>query len=896
MTPSKIIIMLLGTWASCFAQADFRFYVFDEIKNDKLHYEFVQDITIYDFKSQDPRLTFYTEYRIYGINQDDFTYTTEDYAGDLSRAEYAAILGGLRKLPIIGLDEQQGHDAGSHGWINLDGKSHSVSASPDEPIRKEWKAALDGILAKYAPAAKRKISKRTIEGETVKARAIDFPTLLKSPKEFDGKRIRLTGYYHGEFEGSSFAASEKDVRNYKEALWLDRDSTFADPKRMSDVNDASITAEGTFEIGPGGHMGLWMGELVRLTSSQPIETAQGGAVQPADKSDPVMPDIVAKAETTVDVLMRHIKSTGECFPDPDATVRFEDGRVALEDFDKYQNLAPRLSEGIVAFKLNGKWGACDKDGKVVLPAKFDNGFEFHEGLAGASEGDKLGFIDKEGKWVIKPGFDTDYIWEFIGEVCPVYVGKKGAVIDKKGNFVWKPGLLRAEVLAGGISIQTADGKEGFLDDSGKPIPDREPNYRYFKPGSVEAAIATGKPVVIPADKTAQAELIRDTIESTKIDEPGEKSALKIQMLVSADLDVNARGAGGNTALLMAADHLLRPAKVFRVLLDAGAEVNAQNEDGDTALHKILHWNEVDLEAVRLLIDSGISVTATNKTGDTAFARVASALDDEPEPGQEPDTHRIAAKLLLAAGADKWKDYMGRQITVVSALPQSVDPVVSQLSDPDRRDDAFRMILSWQKYRSKPSAPERIFKPLRHVVVCPQKKGPPIIAVFPMSSYEQRAAPKGHVILIDADGAIIPCYINANSIDDHSEFKDVNGDGVVDEISTINFSSAQVLHILPVTRDQIPALNIVLKESGFNKTEWSWRLAETNEPGVFSIELGPLDADTGQLVPKARYQWSKETSAYVGPAGGGNLPFMRLNAATPFDSPEYDKFVRKLNNK
>ena len=111
MTPSKIIIMLLGTWASCFAQADFRFYVFDEIKNDKLHYEFVQDITIYDFKSQDPRLTFYTEYRIYGINQDDFTYTTEDYAGDLSRAEYAAILGGLRKLPIIGLDEQQGHGA-----------------------------------------------------------------------------------------------------------------------------------------------------------------------------------------------------------------------------------------------------------------------------------------------------------------------------------------------------------------------------------------------------------------------------------------------------------------------------------------------------------------------------------------------------------------------------------------------------------------------------------------------------------------------------------------------------------------------------------------------------------------------------------------------------------------
>ena len=59
MTPSKIIIMLLGTLASCFAQADFRFYVFDEIKNDKLHYEFVQDITIYDFKVSVPKTSPY---------------------------------------------------------------------------------------------------------------------------------------------------------------------------------------------------------------------------------------------------------------------------------------------------------------------------------------------------------------------------------------------------------------------------------------------------------------------------------------------------------------------------------------------------------------------------------------------------------------------------------------------------------------------------------------------------------------------------------------------------------------------------------------------------------------------------------------------------------------------
>lgn len=625
--------------------------------------------------------------------------------------------------------------------------------------------------------------------------------------------------------------------------------------------------------------------LVILVIATPV-------VRGADESDAVMPEIIARAKTRVEVMMRHIKTTEECFPDPDAVVRFEGGRVVLEDFKQYENLEPRISEDLVAFKLNDKWGACDRDGKVVLPARFESSFEFHEGLAGVEEGGKHGFIDKEGKWVIKPAFDTDYTWNFIGEVCPVRFGGKGAVINKKGEFVWPPGLLRSEILGGGIFIQTSDGREGFLDDSGKLIPDGKPNSRCLNLGSVEAAMATGKPVVIPVEKSAQADLFHDLIESTSFDDSNDALVTKIQVLISAGIDVNASDASGNTALLMAADQLLRTGMVFKALLDAGAEVNARNEDGDTALHKILHWAEVDLDAVRLLIDRGISVTATNKNGDTAFADVEWHLDDEPEPGDKPDSHRIAAELLLAAGAGKWKDYMGGPIQVIPTPPQSLDPTVSKLSDPTQRDDAFRTILSWQRYRSKTDAPERIVKPLRHVVVCPQREGPPIHAVFPACSYEIRAEPKGHIMLIDADGAIIPSYLNANSIGDPSEFRDINGDGIVDEVGTIGFGGARVLHVLPVTRDQTPALNIILKENGSGKTEWSWKLTGTSEPGVFSIELGPLDAETGKLVSKARYAWSKEDSKYVGPVGGGKLPFMRMNAADPFDSGEFDRFLHE----
>ncbi len=200
----------------------------------------------------------------------------------------------------------------------------------------------------------------------------------------------------------------------------------------------------------------------------------------ADESDERMPEIVANAETKVEVLMDYIKSNGECFPDPDTKVRFIEGRVIMADFKLYENRKPRISEGLVAFELGGKWGACDKSGKVILPARFDSGFEFHEGLAGVNKGEKHGFIDKDGEWVIEPRFDTDYPWDFIGEVGAVSVDGKGAVIDKKGRYVWKPELIRSENLGGGIFIQTADGREGFLDDAGKLLPNRKPNRRYYK--------------------------------------------------------------------------------------------------------------------------------------------------------------------------------------------------------------------------------------------------------------------------------------------------------------------------------------------------------------------------------------------------------------------------------
>jgi hypothetical protein len=69
-----------------------------------------------------------------------------------------------------------------------------------------------------------------------------------------------------------------------------------------------------------------------------------------DESDLEMPDIVKKAEVTVEVLMRHSPSTGECFPDPSARVRMINGVILLSDLALYPHMTADISEGLVSFQ------------------------------------------------------------------------------------------------------------------------------------------------------------------------------------------------------------------------------------------------------------------------------------------------------------------------------------------------------------------------------------------------------------------------------------------------------------------------------------------------------------------------------------------------------------------
>lgn len=59
--------------------------------------------------------------------------------------------------------------------------------------------------------------------------------------------------------------------------------------------------------------------------------------------------------------------------------------------------------GLIAVELSEKkWGYCDINGKVIIPAKFSYAEYFNNGRAFASAGENYGMINEKGQWVIQP--------------------------------------------------------------------------------------------------------------------------------------------------------------------------------------------------------------------------------------------------------------------------------------------------------------------------------------------------------------------------------------------------------------------------------------------------------------------------------------------------------------
>ena len=91
-------------------------------------------------------------------------------------------------------------------------------------------------------------------------------------------------------------------------------------------------------------------------------------------------------------------------------------------------------ESLASIKdANGKWGAVNKEGEVVIPFEYDKLGSFWEGLAAFSKAGKYGYIDVNNKEVIKAQYDNASF--FNDGVAVVRKGDKTFLIDEENRKI-----------------------------------------------------------------------------------------------------------------------------------------------------------------------------------------------------------------------------------------------------------------------------------------------------------------------------------------------------------------------------------------------------------------------------------------------------------------------------
>jgi hypothetical protein len=195
-----------------------------------------------------------------------------------------------------------------------------------------------------------------------------------------------------------------------------------------------------------------------------------------------------------------------------------------------------FKEGLAAFSVNHKCGFFDRQGKVVIPPKFDHTYGFSEGraavLAGAkwlrfpeptpTDG-KWGFIDKTGRLVIPTQYDYVGGHGFSDGLALVSSGNGYAYLDRNGKAVLtfpdKPKSPKFDIFPSGfseklarVSTSSQRSRYGFIDRTGKfAIKPRFHRARDFKEGLAAVAVGekwgyvnrTGRIVIKPRFEEAQ---------------------------------------------------------------------------------------------------------------------------------------------------------------------------------------------------------------------------------------------------------------------------------------------------------------------------------------------------------------------------------------------------------
>ncbi|MCA1658545.1 MAG: hypothetical protein LC627_04520, partial [Verrucomicrobiaceae bacterium] len=148
----------------------------------------------------------------------------------------------------------------------------------NSPVLSKRRKAVHRVMLRFAqrmhidqPSSKKEATTMS-EGDFQPPRKVSLADVIAKPATFHGKRISVVGYYHWEFEGSSLSVNELASRShdFRNSIWRDEVSTFSRDAAVHYKRNGWMAVDGIFLRGPGGHLGLWPGEIVRLTRIEPL--------------------------------------------------------------------------------------------------------------------------------------------------------------------------------------------------------------------------------------------------------------------------------------------------------------------------------------------------------------------------------------------------------------------------------------------------------------------------------------------------------------------------------------------------------------------------------------------------------------------------------------------------
>lgn len=122
-------------------------------------------------------------------------------------------------------------------------------------------------------------------------------------------------------------------------------------------------------------------------------------------------------------------------------------------------------ETLLVFNKNDKYGYKELQGKVVIPAQYDEAFSFKENLACVMKDDKYGFINKNNEIVIP--FEYDLALSFSEGLACVTKGEKSGYIDKDNNVVINFDYDATTPFEEGYARVKIDDKWGIIDKNTK---------------------------------------------------------------------------------------------------------------------------------------------------------------------------------------------------------------------------------------------------------------------------------------------------------------------------------------------------------------------------------------------------------------------------------------------